>query len=209
MLDISERQFVKHAVTHPFSGFEDLRWKKAGSLKYAFLVTLLLFAARIVSDRLYGFQFVGENDKVFNIIPYFTESFLVLGAWTVGNWAVCTILDGEGTLKNICIYSAYSLIPYTVQLYVNTILSHVLVTDEKVFMELISVIGILWSAVLMFSAVKSVHQYSVKKTVLAVLLTVAAMFIILFLLVLIISLFQQIYYFVRSLWTEIQYRIKV
>ena len=57
MLDLTQKQFVKHAVFHPFEGFEDLRWKKAGSLKYAFLIIVLLFFAQIAYNRLYGFQY--------------------------------------------------------------------------------------------------------------------------------------------------------
>ena len=209
MMDLTQRQWVKHAVIHPFEGFEDMRWKKSGSLKIAMLIVLLLFFGEIAYGRLYGFQFYISYDKTFNIIPYMVRSFVLFGAWTVGNWAVCTLLEGEGTLRNICIYSAYSLIPYIVQLYANVLLSHILVRDESIFMQVIELIGTCWTVILLFSAVKSVHQYSLKKTVLAVVLTIAAMLIMLFLLVLFMSLIQQVYIFISTVYTELSYRARV
>ena len=47
MLDLTQGQFVKHVVMHPFEGFEDLRWKKAGSMKIAIGIVCLLFIAGI------------------------------------------------------------------------------------------------------------------------------------------------------------------
>ena len=208
-MDLTQRQWVKHAVTHPLDGFEDMRWKKSGSLKIAFIIVFLLFFGQIAYGRLFGFQFVITYERTFNIIPYIVWSFIIFGAWTVGNWAVCTLLDGEGTLKNICIYSAYALIPYVAQLYINVVLSHFLIRDEYVFMQIIGYIGTGWTVLLLFSAVRSVHQYSFGKTVLAVLLTVAAMFVMLSLLVLFLSLIQQVYIFISTVYTELSYRVKV
>ena len=196
-------------MTHPVEGFEDMRWKRAGSLKIALLIVVLLFFGQIACGRLYGFQFYISYDKTFNIVPYIVRSFVLFGAWAIGNWAVCTLLDGEGTLRNITIYSAYALIPYVAQMYINVILSHFLIRDEYVFMQIIELIGIGWSAILLFSAIKSVHQYSFKKTVLAIVFTLSAMFIMLFLLVLFMSLIQQIFIFISNVYTELSYRAKV
>ena len=55
MMDLSEKQWVSHAVFHPFEGFEDMRWKKSGSLKIAFFIVFLFFVGTVIRDRLYGF----------------------------------------------------------------------------------------------------------------------------------------------------------
>lgn len=209
MMDLRPGEWVKHSITHPAEGFEDMRWKKAGSLKIAFAIVLLLFLAQIADGRLYGFQFGISYDKTFNIIPYIVKSIVLFGAWVVGNWAVCTLLDGEGTMKNICIYSAYALIPYIAQIFINVLLSHILIQDEAVFMQAIRIIGVGWSVILLFSAIKSVHQYSFGKTVFAIILTIVAMLIMLFLLVLFMSIIQQVYIFISTIYTEISYRVRV
>ena len=209
MMDLRPGEWVKHSITHPAEGFEDMRWKKAGSLKIAFAIVLLLFLAQIADGRLYGFQFGISYDKTFNIIPYIVKSIVLFGAWVVGNWAVCTLLDGEGTMKNICIYSAYALIPYIAQIFINVLLSHILIQDEAVFMQAIRIIGVGWSVILLFSAIKSVHQHSFGKTVFAIILTIVAMLIMLFLLVLFMSLIQQVYIFISTIYTEISYRVRV
>ena len=209
MMDPRPAEWVKHAITHPVEGFEDMRWKKSGSLKVAFLIVFLLFLATIADGRLYGFQFGVSYDKTFNIIPYIVKSIVLFAAWVVGNWSICTLLDGEGTMKNICIYSAYALVPYIAQVFITVILSHFLIQDEVVFIQAIRILGTGWTVILLFSAIKSVHQYSFGKTVFAIVLTIAAMLVMLFLLVLFMSLVQQVYIFLSTIYTEISYRIRV
>lgn len=209
MMDLRPGEWVKHAVTHPVEGFEDMRWKKSGSLKIAFLIVFLLFLSEIAYQRLYGFQFYVTYDKVFNIIPFIMRTIVLFATWVVGNWSICTLLDGEGTMRNICIYSAYALVPYIIQRFLNVFLSHFLIRDEYVFMQALKIIGVGWTAILLFSAIKSVHQYSFGKTVFAIILTVSAMLIMLFLLVLFMSLVQQVYIFISTIYTELSYRIRV
>lgn len=209
MMDLTQKQWVKHTVFHPFEGFEDLRWKKGGSVLFASIIVLLWFVAEILHQNMLGYQFAVTNTKMFSIVPYIVQTICLFLVWVVGNWSICTLLDGEGTMKNIYIYSAYALIPYVAGLYIRTILSHILIQDEVIFITCVSVVGMAWSILLMFNAIKAVHQYSIGKTILALVLTFAAMLIILILLVLLVALFQQVYVFVSSVYTEITYRVRV
>lgn len=208
MYEFSTMGWLKHVIFHPVEGFEDLRWKKKGSLKVAFAIVLLLFIATVAKRQLTGFAFNDSYVKVFNVVPLIVRSIVYFFVWVIGNWSLCTLMDGEGTLKKICIYSAYSLVPYVVGVFVSVFISNFLVLDEAIWVSFISYIGVGWSIILMIQAMKAVHQYSFTKTIISIIGTLIAMIIILLLLVLMLSLFQQVYVFFYSIYTEIAYRIR-
>lgn len=208
MYEFSELGWVKHVVFHPVEGFEDLRWKKKGSIKIAFIIVALLFIAMVAQERLMGFQYTKGNDKLFNVVPLIVQSVVYFATWVIGNWSICTLLDGEGTMKKVCINSAYALVPFIVCTYISVFLSNFMTLDEEVWVNAVQYIGVGWSVILMIQGMKAVHQYSFSKTILSMVLTIVAMLIILFLAVLLISLFQQVYAFFYQIYTEIVYRIR-
>lgn len=208
MYEFTEVGWLKHVIFHPVEGFEDLRWKKKGSIKISLLIVLGLFISMIARARLQGFQFNMSYEKLFNVIPLLVQSVVFFFTWVIGNWAICTLFNGEGTLKRICIFSAYSLVPYIVCTYVSVFLSNFLVQEEAIWVNCIYYVGLGWSVILMVQAMKAAHQYSFGMTLLSMVATIAAMFVILFLAILLLSLFQQVYVFGYSIYTEIAYRIR-
>lgn len=46
MLNFDRKQWLRYIVMHPFEGFEDMRWKKSGSLKIAFIIVVLFFSVK-------------------------------------------------------------------------------------------------------------------------------------------------------------------
>ena len=159
-------------------------------------------------SRMTGFQFNTAYVKVFNVVPLLVQSVVYFVTGVIANWALCTLFDGEGTLKRICIFSAYALVPYIICSYISILISNFIVEDEKIWMSAIYYLGLIWSVVLMIQAMKAVHQYTFKKTLLSMFFTIVAMLLILFLAILLLSLFQQVYVFGYSIYTEIAYRIR-
>ena len=208
MNEYSTIGWLKHCIFHPVEGFEDLRWKKKGSIPLAIGIVVMLFIAMVIDHQLTGFAYNMNYVKVFNVVPLLVQSVVYFITWVVGNWALCTLLDGEGTFKKIFIYSAYSLVPYIVGTIIAVILSNVLIKDESIWIVAAQWLGMGWSLILMIQAMRAAHQYSFFKTLVSMIGTVIVMLLILFLAVLLISLFQQLYVFIYQIYTEILYRVR-
>ena len=86
------------------------------------------------------------------------------------------------------------------------IMSNVLTADEGVFITWVRMIGILWSAFLLFTGMMTLHNYSGSRTVFSVIITLIGMVIIVFLIVLAFSLVQQMIAFIMTIVRELQFR---
>ncbi len=205
-LDMPAWKWPFYIMAHPFEGFEDLRWKKAYNMKVAMVIVVLFFVISVCEQLMTGFMFNRNYVKIFNIVPIVIQTFVLFFTWVIGNWALCTLFDGEGTMKNICVNTAYALVPMLIGKVINIILSNCLLRTEEAFIVFVSYLTLIWTAVLLISGMKTVHQYTIPKTLLFMFITIFAMVVIIILLVLLVSLFQQVYVFVYSIYTELLYR---
>lgn len=205
-LDMPAWKWPFYVMRHPFEGYEDLRWKKAYSMRVAMTIVVLFFIVAVCDQLFTGFLFNRNFVKVFNIVPIIVSSIIMFFTWVIGNWSLCTLFNGEGSMKNICVNTAYALVPYLMASTISIILSNVLLISESAFITFVMYIGIGWTVILLISGMKTVHQYSLIMTIVSMLATLFAMVIIIFLLVLLLTLFQQVYVFVYSIYTELLYR---
>ena len=199
-LDMPAWKWPFYVARHPFEGFEDLRWKKAYNTKVSLVIVLCFFVITVCQQVMTGFLFNNNYVKIFNIVPLLVQTIILFFTWVIGNWSLCTLFDGEGSVKAIMSVSAYALVPYLITQVVVILASNVLLRSEGAFIVFFQYLGILWTVVLMISGIK---------TLLAMVFTVAAMVVILFLLVLLLSLFQQVYIFGFSIYTELMYRFSL
>ena len=207
--DMTPIQWLKHVIFHPFEGYEDMRWKKQGSLVITAVIVFFLFVAQVFKARFGGFAYnMRAYSDIFNVVPILVQSIVYYLTWVVANWSFCTLLDGEGNMRRIAIYSAYALVPYIVCSIISTVITYFVTLDESIWVTAVSQIGLWWSGVLMVMGMKACHQYTFSKTLVCIILTIIGMLLILCLLVLIMSLFQQVWLFFLTIYTEIMYRVR-
>ena len=137
-------------------------------------------------------------DSVTVLLPFFL--------WCVSNWCLTTLMDGEGRMKDIIASMGYAVTPLVFGNILVMILSNGLVIKESMYLSVIDGFFTLWTGFLILAATLVIHNYTLSKTVLTCVLTVVVMAAIIFLMLLVFSLSQEIVGFISSIVKEISYR---
>ena len=75
------------------------------------------------------------------------------------------------------------------------------------FATIIQLFGILWSGFLLFVAVITVHDFSLPRAIGTIIVTLVGMAIVIFLLLLVFNLVQQMAYFLISIYNQLIIRL--
>ncbi|MHB1452599.1 MAG: YIP1 family protein [Saccharofermentanales bacterium] len=204
MITMSVKRYIS-ATVHPISFFMELWDKKSYSFLASIPILAMLYIAKIMERQTTGFAFNYNNLDKFNAAMIFVQVFGIFFLWSVVNWAISTLFDGKAKMKEIWIFSSIALIPYTMSLFISVIMSNLFVPDEGIFLEWVVYIGIFWSASMLLIALMIIHDYSFGKVIWSSLASFAGIMVVLFMIVLVFSLFQQIYGFIQDIVTEIFY----
>lgn len=192
--------------SHPIDTFNDLKYENKASYRIANTIAVLFVIIRLFEKLFTGYLFKdGDAGKV----DIFSVIFIALGilfVWTVCNWATCTLFDGEGTMGDIWIAVTYSLVPYIIFHTIALVLSYFFTNSEVVFYTFFGTLGTVWTLIFVFLGLMVVHQYTVLKTVLSVFGTLLIIVCFIFLLMLFVSIFQQMYSFFLNIIREIVVR---
>jgi len=102
-------KFSWHVIFHPFDGFWDLKHEKRGTFRSANIILLLLTLTLILQRQLTGFILNENSFQDLNILIIFAGVYVLFFLWCVSNWSLTSLMDGEGTFREIYINSAYAL----------------------------------------------------------------------------------------------------
>lgn len=194
-------------LVHPVETMEDLKQKKNGSVVYATLLLIAFTVVSIIQSVATGFIYSTLRIKDFNVITVLCTSGVLVLLFVVANWALCTLLNGEGRLVDIYIFTCYNLTPLIISSLVSTFFSRFLLSDEYVFVNIFAVCMQLWFICLMIYGVMTIHNYSFWGTFLNLIMSLVAMAVIFFLIFLFVVLMQQLYVFILTVYTECRMRI--
>ena len=203
---LSSLKYGFHVIIHPFDGFWDLKREHKGTLSAAVTYIVLTILMLVVQEQNTAFLFNKNRlDQIDVLVDIITVGLLFV-LWCVSNWCLTSLMDGEGKMRDIAIFTGYSLLPLLLIQFPLIALSHVITTEEGTFYYVFTVISYIWTAALLLFGMMVTHQYSMKKTILTTILTLVGMAIITFIGLLFFSVIQQIVTFIVTVYKEIRYR---
>ncbi len=201
-----ELLYVFHLVLHPFDGFWDLKHEKRGSVRAGSTILAIAAVAMFYNTIGQGYLFSPQDSEA-NVFVALLSIVLPVALWTIANWCLTTLFDGEGSLKDIYIATCYSLAPLAGTLILSTILTNILTSTEASIVTLIVAIGFIWTGILIFFGTLVTHDYPMGKNFITILGTIVAMAVIIFIVLLFGNLVMQMVSFVVSLFKEIGNRM--
>lgn len=199
-------KFPLYILTHPIDGFEEFKRYKRGKL-YVAIVFILLMSVLSILDYYYTGFIVNPNNpddlnSISEILYILTPVFL----FSLGNWSITTLMDGKGTFKEIFMMTSYSLFPMIVIGYFLIIFSNVITIEEMEFYYILKGVAVFLTGYMIFFGLIMIHEYSLLKAMLTVILTIFAMGVIMFISLLFFDLIQQVLGFLISIYKEISLR---
>ena len=183
----------------------EIRRNRAGSVPGAVVLYLVFFASYMLYLTRKGFVYQSADVQDMDI------GFIVLGFWVLllgfifCNYLVTSITDGNGTLRQIFLLPAYGLLPVICALLAVTAVSHALTYNEAFLLTIILIVGIVWSAVIIFLGLMTLHEYSFKETVLSLILTLMFMLILVIVCIILTMMWNSLRSFLVSVGKELIY----
>lgn len=199
-------KYLLYTMSHPVDGYYEIRHRGEGSVPVA-IVLVILFSFSFSINRMSA-SFVVNNVDPRNVDSFYelTSVLLLYALFCVGNWSITSLMGGEGRLKDIAIAIGYALMPLIIAYNVGTLLSQVIAADEEAFYGIVIALGIAFSGVMMLIGIMQVHNYSLGKTLVTLVLSFISVLLIIFILLLLADLVNQVINFFYSIYLELIFR---
>lgn len=195
-------KYSLHVIVRPFDGFWDLTHEKRGSLGAANLILFLVVMTQVWTWTYSAFPFYMPQWEYFNLLLEVVPTAVIFLTWCLANWSLTTLMDGKGKLAEIYMATAYALTPFVLIRLPLILSTYVLTVDEYSYYSLFWNLSLLWSGVLILVAMMQIHDFTISKAIFTSIITIVAMMVIIFLIVMFFSLITQSFGYFISLYKE-------
>lgn len=199
--------FSFYCIFHPFKGFHELKAEKRGTIRSSILILFLFVIVMMMRTMLTGFVLNPTVVEKTNPIMEGMKACLPILLFSIANWCVTTLMDGEGSFKYIFMSSAYSLMPVILAQIPLIILSNMLIQEEAALYYTVETIVFIYTVFLLLAANMSVHNFTMGRTVATAIVTCIGMGVIVFILFLFFNLGFEVIGFVSQIYKEMIFRV--
>ena len=191
---------------HPFRSFEDIKYRKKGSVKLAVIITFLLYLAFALKATCSGFLYSQTDMTEYNTWNTLVGTGGLLLLWSICNWLISSMFQGKGNFSEVYTASAYVMVPMIAYTFLYTILSNFLPLSMFGVVTGIGTAVTIFTVFLMSIAMITIHEFDFFKFALTVIVTVFFMILVIFVILMCSILIVQFITFFKTVFEEVAYR---
>jgi len=204
---VSNLSYAGYYMSHPVDGAYGIAHEGRANWVVSTIILVLFIAEYIINKYTCGFLMKTVREGRYEIFSDIGTVLVVVIALTASTYLVCTINDGEGTVKKLYTMFCYTLMPYVVLTPVVYLLSHVFTNNEVFLLTMLNLLIYGWIGVIAFVGLKEVNNFKMNETVKVIFLTVFTVLILALLIFILYVLWAQVFEFVSAIFGEVVYRL--
>lgn len=203
LIKSKQARLMFNTLLHPVNTFDEIKEKKQGSVVISFVLIGLFYVSAVIRVLCGGFLFTYYDPANFNSLWVLIRSAGLVLLWILSNWMICTLMHGKGTMREICIVTSYSLLPIIIERFASLIFTNVLLPSEALFLTGFEIVAIGYTLIILIIGLIKIHDFSMLRLIGTSLLSVLWLAVLVFLLILVGMLVQQIGGFALTVILEI------
>lgn len=200
---VCDFRYAGKTAKSPMNRYYDIRRHRKGSVLGATVIYAVFFLIYMLYQTKKGFIYQYTAIEDMDIGGIVAGFFILLGLFIFCNWLVTSINDGDGTLAQVYMIPAYGCLPLMVSLLLITVCSYGMTYNESFLLTILLLVGAVWSVLLIFLGLMTVHDYSAKETVMSLVLTAVFMAIVAIMALIIVIMSEELYEFLYTIAQEV------
>ena len=198
---------LKLMLKNPFDVYYEMRYHNKTSWVLATILYIWLGVLQITNLYVTSYIFNQTNEAYVSLFELVGPILIILFMFVGCNYLVSTITGGEGKFKQVYCGTIYAFAPYLIFTLPLQLLTNTLTENEAFIVSFGQLILIVWSLILLYLMVQEIHAFSIKETVVNILVTFATMFLLALAAVMLFLLYQQLADFIYELFQEVKLHV--
>ena len=200
---LRELGYIFNMIKHPLDSFYEIKKHNKASFLSATILYIIFFIELVLSNVFTGFIFNPVDVETISVMSIFTSSILIILLFVICHYLIASIVQGNGSLKNVYISTIYSFAPVIIFLPFLIIISNFLTLNEAFIHSFGNIFIYGWSFILLFFMIKETQELEVGETIANICLTVITMVLFVAFGFLFYALFDQIFTFIKDVILEV------
>ena len=205
---LNQLLFIFKIPKNPMDAYYGIKRENKVSVKSASIFYGIFVVIYLADKYLRGYIFSGITIGQYSVVKDAAIIIGVLILMVLAHYLICSITEGEASLKNVYCAIVYSLMPYIILRPLVIILTHILTDSEVFLINFLNVIIYTCSIALLIVMVNELNNYKAKETVKCIFWTLFAFFVAIVVLFILYVMCKQTIEFIAQIWSEVIYRVQ-